>query len=121
MQTFQLLLVRDAMIDRQQKVVTGCIGEPQQLAILSASKPGSDVQYTESTDLTPLRDLKSLSVLDLSGTKVTDHETTQMKEADVLRIFALLEEKADGKKVRDFLLDANKKEADKRDERRTEA
>jgi hypothetical protein len=34
-------------------------------------------------------------------------EATQMNEADVLRIFELLEEKADRKKIRDALLEAN--------------
>ncbi len=37
-------------------------------------------------------------------------EATQMKEEDVLRIFELLEEKADRKKIRELLLDANKGE-----------
>ncbi len=35
-------------------------------------------------------------------------EATQMKEEDVLRIFELLEEKADRKKIRDALIEAGK-------------
>jgi hypothetical protein len=35
-------------------------------------------------------------------------EATQMKEADLLRIFELLEEKADRKKIREALIEAGK-------------